>query len=101
MPPHHSEVGSECTKCTTVMVVMQGSYLDGGIKETVKKVWGTKQESGQRNWELRMWIEEGDGSCNQPFGTGQKEIAGRTAENVYQCPLQLCLQLLQLSGDSG
>lgn len=25
----------------------------------------------------------------------------QNSENVYQCPLQLCLQLFQLSGDSG
>lgn len=48
-----------------------------------------------------MGGKEEDGWCNQPFGMGQKKIAVRTAENVYQCPLQLCLQLFQLSGDSG
>lgn len=32
---------------------------------------------------------------------GRKKIAVRIAENVYQCPLQLCLQLFQLSGDAG
>lgn len=40
------------------------------------------------------------GWCNQLFGTGQEKSAVRTVENVYQCPLQLCLQLFQLSGDS-
>lgn len=69
-------------------------------KQSGKKVWETEEGSGERNQELRMRGKGGGGWCNQLFGTGQEKSAGRTEENVYQCPLQLCLQLFQLSGDS-
>lgn len=57
----------------------------------------------------RKWTEKLDAEdvglegrwCNRSFDTGQRKNYSQNSENVYQCPLQLCLQLFQLCGDSG
>lgn len=99
-----SGVGAECTKrgkSMRVMVDVQGIWSRWKKKSRLESRCGRLgKEVGREIRSLGWGARREVVSVISYLALGRKKSAVRTAENVYQCPLQLCLQLFQLSGDS-